>query len=45
MLSPADVALSKGQAPKIDPKRVVRSALNGAPIGVWMGAVVQAPKK
>lgn len=43
-MSPADVALSKGLAPKpLDPKRTMVSPVTGQVIGTWTGAVT--PKK
>ena len=41
-MSNADIKLSKGLAPAIDPKRAIKSALTGQTIGVWWGEF--APK-
>jgi hypothetical protein len=38
-LSSADVAASKGHAPPIDPRLVVKDVM-GRPVGVWSGKVV-----
>jgi hypothetical protein len=42
MLSPNDVALSKGQPVKpVDPRLVMTSPVTGKPMGVWTGKVTK----
>ncbi len=40
-MNPADVALSKGQALPVDPRRVVTSPVTGQPIGYWTGKLTK----